>query len=546
MVGSGLQGLQLFRIQLKEHHGKILDAAVHGSLLSEKAHIADLFLSPVHVQPDHLVRPDGLFLFAEGKRLHMRVAGHIFQDALGLTEKLADVFHAAGKGRRDMPALLRKGLRLIVGGAVIPVKKYLRLLKNGEVVEIALVLRSRFTEVGKQGAADMAQLRRGRRGKLQDAVRILKDGVYERIVHPGVGINLLQPAADRQIFLDITDQILLFLVDGSLKGGGEGGGFKIVIAIQPCHLFHHVVLDGNVAGGTPSGSGNVHDAVLDLNLEAEQLKLCPNHIVGKIFPKTLCQPGKIHVDAGALQLFHIIVAVSGHLHLRVQLLEILHGERKGLIASFRVDGLLISCGSLRAVIVAQRRPADACRVEVRHLQDDPLRIGKDGILRSAHHAGQGHRAFGIGDHQIVRAQIDLLIVQKNQLFALFCLSYHDVVRDVVRVKGMGGISRRQHHIVCDVNQRVDGTHAYLPDPALHPVRGRLYLHPGHFHADISAASVRGCDLHMKIRLHIGAEGLDPGQRQIVQGSQLSRDPVMSPQIGAVRHGLVIDLKQHIV
>ena len=51
---------------------------------------------------------------------------------------------------------------------------------------------------------------------------------------------------------------------------------------------------------------------------------------------------------------------------------------------------------------------------------------------------------------------------------------------------------------------------------------------------------------MKIRLHVGVEGLNFRQRKIVQGRELSRNSVMSPQIGTVRHGLVVDFKQDVV
>ena len=209
----------------------------------------------------------------------MGIAGHIFQNALRLPEKPVDIFNAAGKSRSDVSALLRKGLRLIVRSSIISVKEHLRLLENGEVVKIALVFHHRFAEVGKQGRTDMAQIRRGRRGKLQDSVRALKNGVHKRVVHPGIGINLLQPTADRKIFLDIPDQILLLLIDGAFKGGGEGGGFKVIVAVQSGNLFHHVVLDGNIAGGTPGGRGNVHVSAFDLNVEAKQLKLRLNHVV---------------------------------------------------------------------------------------------------------------------------------------------------------------------------------------------------------------------------------------------------------------------------
>ena len=73
-----------------------------------------------------------------------------------------------------------------------------------------------------------------------------------------------------------------------------------------------------------------------------------------------------------------------------------------------------------------------------------------------------------------------------------------MIGNIVCVKGMGRISRSQHNVVCNIYQRIDGAHACLPDPVLHLIGGRLYLHAGHLHADVSGASVRIIDLHFEI------------------------------------------------
>ena len=409
-VRSGLKRYQLRGIQLEEHHGQVLDSAVHGHLLGQQAHVADPFLTPVDVQPDHMVRPDGFLLLAEGEAFHVGVAGHILQHALGLPEKLRDVLLAAGEGSADMPFLLRQKLRLVVGRGIVPVKEHLGLLKNRKIAEIALVLCHCLAEVRKQGGADIAQIRSRRRGKPQDPFRTLKHRVHIHVVHPGIGVDLLHAAAESQVLLDAPEQILILLVDGAGEGCRKGRRLKIVIAVHSGHLFHHVVLDGNIPGRTPGGSRHMHVVSVDLHLEAQKLQLVLDFFVGQILSEALGQPGKAYVDLGLFQLLYIIVAESGDRKLRIQLFKILHGKGQCLIAALRVYRLLVAGGSLRAGVVAQSRPADAGGLEIRHLQDYPGGLGQDGVLGAAHDAGQGYRTLGVGDNQIVRAERQLLIV----------------------------------------------------------------------------------------------------------------------------------------
>ena len=126
------------------------------------------------------------------------------------------------------------------------------------------------------------------------------------------------------------------------------------------------------------------------------------------------------------------------------------------------------------------------------------------------------------------------------------MSYHDMVCDIVRIKGVGRITGGKHHIVGDIHKRVDWAHAHLPDPVLHLIRRWFYTYAGHFHADVSGTSVRIVDLHLKIRLYIGCKRLNFLKRQVVKGRDLAGDTVMTPEIRTVCHGLIVNLQKHII
>jgi hypothetical protein len=55
-----------------------------------------------------------------------------------------------------MSALQGQGFGFVIVRAVILVKEYLGLLKNGEIIKVALVFYHRLAEVGKQAGADIA------------------------------------------------------------------------------------------------------------------------------------------------------------------------------------------------------------------------------------------------------------------------------------------------------------------------------------------------------------------------------------------------------
>ena len=230
------------------------------------------------------------------------------------------------------------------------------------------------------------------------------------IVHPRVGVHFLHTAADGEILFDISHKALVLLVDRRRKCGGKCGGLKVIVAVHSGNFLHHVVLDGNVAGGTPGRRSHVHVVAVNLYVKAKLCELALHLGVGQMLAQSLFQPGQVHVDLGSLQWLHIIIAESGHAKLRIQFFEILHGECQRLVAPLRIDGLLVAGRSLGTGVVAQGGTADACRLKVGNLQDHPLCLRKDGVFRAAHDAGQRNRSLGVRDHQIVRAQFQFFII----------------------------------------------------------------------------------------------------------------------------------------
>ena len=121
-----------------------------------------------------------------------------------------------------------------------------------------------------------------------------------------------------------------------------------------------------------------------------------------------------------------------------------------------------------------------------------------------------------------------------------------MVGDIVRVKSVGRIAGRQHDVVGDVDKGIDGAHAHLPDAVLHLIGRGFDRDAFHLHADVAGASVAVLDLHFEVGLHVCREGLKLFQGEVVEGRDLTGDAVVSPEVGAVCHGLVVDLKENVL
>ena len=242
-----------------------------------------------------------------------------------------------------------------------------------------------------------------------------------------------------------------------------------------------------------------------------------------------------------------MVHKARELHLRIQLAEQLRRQLQRLIAALGVDGLFIAGGGLGAVVVPQGRPADAGGVEVGHLQNDLVGGGQDGVLGTAHDARQRHNTGIVGNDQIVGGKGEILAVEQQQLFALLGPADDDMALNVIRVEGVGGLAGGQHHIVGDIHQRIDGPHPRTPQAALHPEGGGLDAHAGQLSPDVPGAALRVLHRHRQSAGgQITGEGAEPGQGQPVQGGDLTGQTVVAPQVGAVGHGLVVDLQNDVV
>ena len=115
-------------------------------------------------------------------------------------------------------------------------------------------------------------------------------------------------------------------------------------------------------------------------------------------------------------------------------------------------------------------------IEVRGFQQDVLGFGSDLAIHAAHHAcdakhtGAAFAIRGIGDQQILDAQIVILAIQRGELLTFVGATHHDRSFDLIQIVGMHRLSQVEHHVVGDIHCQGDGTHACAGQAATHPIR----------------------------------------------------------------------------
>ncbi|MNN33913.1 hypothetical protein D3C81_1476920 [compost metagenome] len=111
-------------------------------------------------------------------------------------------------------------------------------------------------------------------------------------------------------------------------------------------------------------------------------------------------------------------------------------------------------------------------VEESTLEEQIASLGAHATVLSTHHTGDGQSTLVVGDHQGVGAQGDFLAVQQDYLLAFFRHAHADTAFDLVQIEGMHGLAEFEHHVVGDVDCRVDAADIGATQTLDHPQRSR--------------------------------------------------------------------------
>jgi hypothetical protein len=117
------------------------------------------------------------------------------------------------------------------------------------------------------------------------------------------------------------------------------------------------------------------------------------------------------------------------------------------------------------------RCANRSGLEVRGFERDPFRRVRHLRVRAAHHTGDVFRVLRIRDDQHLCGQRPLLAIQRRHGLAGLCPPRLDnAAAHLLQIERVHRLPELEHHVVGDVHDVADRTHATHRQPILHPLR----------------------------------------------------------------------------
>src|SRR5439155_22284201 len=133
---------------------------------------------------------------------------------------------------------------------------------------------------------------------------------------------------------------------------------------------------------------------------------------------------------------------------------------------------------LTGQIETLHRPTDTNEIEIGRFEENVRRAGRYLRLRSTHDASDSNWTHRVGYHQVVRRKLPQLPIERLHFFTRPPGPNDDgglatrTLRQLVVIERVQRLSPFQHHVIGNVHDVVDGPHAGVSEPALHPARRR--------------------------------------------------------------------------
>ena len=179
----------------------------------------------------------------------------------------------------------------------------------------------------------------------------------------------------------------------------------------------------------------------------------------------------------------------------VQLLDEVQGAGKAQLGRVAVNALLVAGGRVAVLAQSAAGLTDGVAGEGSALEEQAGGVVVHAGVCTAHDAGQSHRLLCVADDQIVGVQGELLLVQRDDLFALVGAAHiNGAAGDLVQVKGVHGLAHFQQGVVGDIHHIADGAQAAQSQMALHPAGRLAHADVAHIVCHVAGAQVRSLHL----------------------------------------------------
>ena len=212
-----------------------------------------------------------------------------------------------------------------------------------------------------------------------------------------------------------------------------------------------------------------------------------------------------------------------------------------------VDATLESGRGLGSEVRAGDGLADPDEREPRHLQrDSGGRVADLGVETAHHTADPDRNIVRVADEQVVRREGAVLSVERGEALALVRQTdAESAAAERVEVVGVVGLVEFEHHVVADVDDVADRTHAGRGEALGHPVGRWLHLDAGDHRGREACASIAVDDVDRR-RALVAGDGERRGglaELDMQLRGEIAGDTDVAPTVGTVAGDVGVD--QHV-
>ena len=231
--------------------------------------------------------------------------------------------------------------------------------------------------------------------------------------------------------------------------------------------------------------------VYRVNLQLDFFKNLLHFFFGNICPQEFVNPCRVVGKLPRLSLVGVFIHNAGHNLTCLQKLHQLHRAVHCLQCQIGVKSLFKLTGCVCTQTNLFRCDTHVRAVKVCGFKQHRLRAFHNHGIFAAHYACNRNCLFGVGNHKHGGVKASHLSVQCCNGFALFCVSYNNMaVLDGFDGECMHRLSHFNHHIVCDINDIVDGAYTCHAQSFSHPSGRRPDFYILYHSCNVSGAKGR--------------------------------------------------------
>jgi hypothetical protein len=357
--------------------------------------------------------------------------------------------------------------------------------------------------------------------------------------------------AGESLYEKILDLLFNALSDICTNGIGRSINcvdIEVIVAVDTGDLLDDICLHSNILGGSPGRNGYGEGGAFERDTKAESRESGENMLIGDLDTCIAVYEGTVKGEGDFGVLISLLVGEGGNdLCLGISILHDLDKTSDCGGSHFGVKALLVTLRSIGSVSKTNCCLTNRNCVKGSALEGELGGVINDLGIKSAHNTRDANGDIAVADHKHILVDVTLNAV-KGLEGELMVISLDAELFNLARIECVHGLSHLEHNVVGNVGEEVDGAHATVVEADTHINRAYLAGDVLNLEAGISLAEAI-LDLHIncgKIRILVKVCAIKRLELSACNSGKLARDTVVTPKVGAVGEGLVVNLEDDIV